>query len=127
MKFWVLNITGCALFLAGAIEGSVLIVFSDTYHLTWFIAGAFLWGLYRAAVGDWDAVEWVSDRLVRLGLLGTVLGLAIAFYGVAGQENVSLRDLGAATALYTTIVGLVGSLWLELNQRLFDETPRSVH
>lgn len=120
MKFWTLNITGCALFVASAIEGSGLIVFSDAYHLTWVIGCAFLFGMYRAAMGDWGTVEWISDRLVRLGLLGTVLGLAVAFYGVAGQDSISLRDIGASTALYTTIVGLVGGMWLELNQRLFE-------
>ena len=119
MKFLVLNISGAALLIAGALEGSVLIVFSDGYHLTWVIGGVFLLGLYKAFRGVWYDVEVFSDWLVRLGLFGTVLGLAVAFYGVTGQESVSLRDLGAATALYTTLVGLAGSLWLDLNKWLF--------
>jgi len=120
MKFLTLNITGAALFIAGWIQGSVSMVFMDTYRLTWGMGLVFLFGLWRAFRCDWGTVDWISDRLVRLGLMGTVAGLAIAFYGVSGQESISLRDIGASTALYTTLVGLVGGMWLELNQRLFE-------
>jgi hypothetical protein len=131
MKFYILNISALALLIGGWLQGSVAAVFSDGYHLTWVVAAVFLYGLWRARVAvttrkmyvapkAWDDVSTISDWLVRIGLLFTVIGLSIAFVGVTGQEDISLRDLGAATALLTTLVGLTGSLWLELMRWLFE-------
>jgi len=122
MKFWVLNITGVALLMAGILQGAVATVFDgDSYRITWLIGVVFLVGLWKAFKGAWSDVDVIADWLMRLGLFGTVLGLAVSFYAVSGEANISLRDTGVGTALYTTLVGLVGSLWLEFNRWLLDE------
>ncbi len=120
-RFLILNITGLAILIAGWQQGAVAILFIDApYHATWMVASLLPIGLYLTARGSWRDADAVSDWMVRLGLFGTVAGLAVAFYGVSGEVNVSLRDLGGATALHTTIVGLAGSLWLDLNERLLN-------
>ena len=95
--------------------------------MTWGIAGIFLIGLVLAANRDWEGVEWIADKLVFLGLLGTVVGFIIALSGVdpatAGETSaitpmVAKLISGMGTALHTTLVGAIGYLWLELNQKL---------
>lgn len=75
-------------------------------------------------------IEWlgnVSDWLVGLGLLGTVIGFTIALSSVdqgslAGAQGVqtSVETLmsGMRVALYTTLVGGVLGIWNEVNHRM---------
>ncbi|MGI9493054.1 MAG: MotA/TolQ/ExbB proton channel family protein [Geminicoccaceae bacterium] len=76
------------------------------------------------------AFGWfVSDVLLSLGLLGTVIGF-IAMLAPIGQldggDEVALKSAltamsgGMAIALYTTLVGLIGALWLKLQGYLLD-------
>jgi len=72
---------------------------------------------------------FVSDVLLSLGLLGTVIGF-IAMLAPIGQldggDEVALKSAlttmsgGMAIALYTTLVGLIGALWLKLQGYLLD-------
>jgi hypothetical protein len=102
-------------------QGVVATLFLGTpYYAAWLVGSLFPIGLYMAARKRWSDVAIISEWLVRLGLFGTVVGLAIAFASVVGRSEISLRDLGAATALHTTIVGLACSLWLDLNQWLLE-------
>lgn len=118
MRFWVLNVTGAALFVAGWLQGAVEGVFmSDQTYLTFGIAAVFLAGLALAARNRWEGVEYVSLILPTLGLIGTVIGFKMALTGVAGDDIV-IRDAGVHVALNTTIVGMSGSLWLGLLARL---------
>ena len=109
-------------------EGVGLVPFqADSTYMTWGIAGVFLFGLVYAAFGKWGTVEWIADKLVFLGLLGTVLGFIIALSGVdpatVGEASaiapmVARLIDGMGTALHTTLVGAIGYVWLDLNQRL---------
>jgi len=126
MKFAVLNITALALFLAGY-EYTLIPFFADQSYLTLFIAWVFLYGMNFAHEGRWDDVRWIARTLVRLGLIGTVLGFVVALSGVALVSDaaavsgmVSKLILGMSIALYTTLVGAVCSLWLAFNRFLFD-------
>lgn len=76
------------------------------------------------------AFGWfVSDVLLSLGLLGTVIGF-IAMLAPIGQldggDEAALKTAltamsgGMAIALYTTLVGLIGALWLKLQGYLLD-------
>ena len=128
VRFFVLNIVGAALFAASVIHGIGLIPFrADGTYMTWGIAGFFLIGLILAAFRNWGGVEWVADKLVFLGLVGTVVGFIIALSGVdpatAGETSaitpmVAKLIAGMGTALHTTLVGAIGYLWLEINQKL---------
>lgn len=121
MRFWVLNVTGAALLIAGWVHGAVATLFLDTpYYAAWLVAAIFPVGLYMAMQGRWSDVRVFSAWLMRLGLFGTMVGLTIAFVGVAGQEEISLRDLGGATALHTSVIGMACSLWLDFNRWLLE-------
>ena len=71
-----------------------------------------------------DRIDSVSQLATSLGLFGTVLGIARAFFGRGGEAGVDPEVLGSslATALFTTIAGLavflVGQLALALLQEL---------
>jgi len=72
-----------------------------------------------------DHTGWfVSDMLVKLGLIGTLIGLIYVFTTSLGSVDVSQPQTmkaaissmmtGMGTALYTTIIGLTCSLVLQL-------------
>lgn len=118
IRFWVLNITGGAVFLAGWVQGTVSsVVYGDVTRITWGIGLMTLIGLYAAYNRRWEALRYIAGILPLLGLLGTVIGIKIAIGGVEGQDF-ALRDFGIDTALNTTIAGIVGSLWLGFNEKI---------
>ena len=73
-------------------------------------------------------IEWmsdVSDWLMRLGLIGTVVGWFIALHGLdtaqlspTGAQQMMAQVLqGMSVALLTTLTGAVSSLWVDFNYR----------
>lgn len=73
------------------------------------------------------AVRHVANSLVLLGLIGTVIGFIIALASVdperagdAGSIAPMVSELirGMSVALYTTLVGSVLNLWLNVNFRV---------
>jgi len=67
-----------------------------------------------------ELLVFFSENFFTLGLLGTIIGFCIMMYTSLGgsapdvnQVIVSLRA-GLATAFYTTLVGIVCSLFLQL-------------
>jgi hypothetical protein len=79
---------------------------------------------------DLAKVEWlasVSEWLVGLGLVGTVIGFIIALSSVdqstllqtsGAQSAVATLMAGMRTALNTTVLGASLALWHEVNQRM---------
>lgn len=79
---------------------------------------------------DLEKVAWledVSEWLVRLGLIGTVIGFAIALTGVAAsnvstvegaKETVIALMNGMRVAIDTTILGAATALWHGINVRM---------
>lgn len=72
-------------------------------------------------------VRQISSSLVLLGLIGTVIGFVIALAGVDPETSGDVRSIapmvsslidGMHTALYTTLVGSVLSLWLNATYQL---------
>lgn len=72
-------------------------------------------------------VRIVANLLVFLGLIGTVIGFIIALSGVnaeaASQADsvatmVSTLIQGMSVALYTTLLGAVLNVWLNINHRI---------
>ena len=77
-----------------------------------------------------QVVNYVSNMLILLGLIGTVVGFVIAVSGLgdslAGGENLQRIQgvlgqivTGMGVALFTTLVGSVlGGLWLQLHYQM---------
>ncbi|RME95707.1 MAG: hypothetical protein D6773_18140 [Alphaproteobacteria bacterium] len=72
-------------------------------------------------------IRQIANMLVFLGLIGTVIGFIIALSGVK-PEAVSQADSvaamvatlirGMSVALYTTLLGAVLNVWLNINYRI---------
>ena len=68
-------------------------------------------------------IKFLANTLVILGLIGTVIGFIIALSGVDGSVSsnpeevskmVSTLIQGMSVALYTTLVGSICSVWLNI-------------
>lgn len=80
--------------------------------------------------GGQEVGWYVSDIMIRLGLLGTIIGFILmlgSVLNVSAQPSVEsvraiLLDMssGMATALYTTLAGLIASLMLSIQYYLVD-------
>jgi len=152
-RLLILNICGLPL-IAKAWYGGVIdkIVLSDSTYISHLIVVVFLVGLASvfiragkisailddikngraAALPDEkirakaEHIDDISAYLVRLGLIGTVVGFAMALdikdvgsiTSASGVLNLIAGFLsGMKVAVHTTIVGAVLSLWLDLNAR----------
>lgn len=120
-RFLVLQTVGLGAVLAFGMAGWLGHLAADRTGLTYGIAAAFVMGLGAVLRKSWRWANWIARALVMLGLIGTVLGFIIALSGVDPERA---RDLDAVTpmiatlidgmgmALYTTLVGSAGNLWL---------------
>lgn len=72
-------------------------------------------------------LEDISEWLVTMGLLGTVIGISIALFGVDSGSLGSAEGVkkvvaglisGMQVALYTTIAGSILGLWASINCRI---------
>ena len=118
----VFNIVGFALMGLAYQQGLIqLVLDGDRTHLSLVIFGAFLLGLYATAFNHPLLARFIERRLTILGLIGTVVGFIIALGSInpaaagdidqiAGMVSGLIGGLGVA--MYTTLVGAVGSLWL---------------
>ena len=81
-------------------------------------------------------VEWfVSEMMISLGMIGTVIGFIYMLYSVfsslnitdtmAVQESLGKMAQGMGTALLTTLVGLVSSVLVK-SQLVMVENERKV-
>jgi len=95
--------------------------------LCWIIIGMGLLGIGCVFMQRWNDVQWLATHVVRIGLLGTVVGLIIAF-SAAGQGGSTNPDEikpmiaavvnGMYVSLYATLLGIGTNLWLKVNLRL---------
>lgn len=79
--------------------------------------------------GPHETAWWFVGATLKLGLLGTVVGFIVMASQIAQTQSFELDQIqlllkqmtgGMAIALYTTLVGLVGNLWLGLQLMLLD-------
>jgi hypothetical protein len=156
-RFILANALAATLAAAFARSGHLLPVFeTDQSRLTFAITALFLigWGWtlkeviavsgglnrskrlgYRpasAAEGDKAVlkVEWleaVSEWLVALGLLGTIIGFSLALSGIdensvahasGAKDAVAALMQGMRVALNTTLLGAALAIWHQLNLRM---------
>jgi hypothetical protein len=78
---------------------------------------------------------FASDTLMKLGLLGTIIGFIImlapiatldAADKVAMKSSMGLMSDGMAVAMYTTLAGLVGSILVKIQYYMLDAATQSV-
>jgi len=72
---------------------------------------------------------FASDTLMKLGLLGTIIGFIMMLVPIAGldtedrgavKSSMALMSDGMAVAMYTTLAGLVGSILLKVQYYVLD-------
>lgn len=128
---------GAALIWAHS-QGLVVPVFaSDTSYLSFAIAFLFGAGLGLTLFSALDGGDTilnaqladVSNWLVTLGLLGTVVGFSIALSGIdvaalttaeGVQRSAAQLMTGMQVAIGTTIVGGFCALWLDIGRRILE-------
>jgi hypothetical protein len=99
----------------------------DTAALCWIILGVGALGIACVFLQRWRDVQWLATHVVRIGLLGTVVGLIIAFSAAADGGSSSPEEIkpmisavvnGMYVSLYATLLGIGVNLWLKINMRL---------
>ncbi len=99
-----------------------------TAALCWIIVAMAALGIICIYLKRWRDAQWLSTHVVRIGLLGTVIGLIVAFSAAAsagGSADPSqIRPMiasvvdGMYVSLYATLLGIGTNLWLKINLRL---------
>ena len=78
---------------------------------------------------------FASDTLMKLGLLGTIIGFIIMLAPIAGldvgdklamKSSMGLMSDGMAVAMYTTLAGLVGSILVRIQYYMLDTATQRV-
>ena len=95
--------------------------------ICWIIIGMGVLGIGCVFMQRWNDVQWLATHVVRIGLLGTVLGLIIAFSAAAQGGSTNPDEIkpmitavvnGMYVSLYATLLGIAVNLWLKVNLRL---------
>ncbi len=72
---------------------------------------------------------FVSDTMMKLGLVGTIIGFIVMLAPIAGldpadrgaiKSSMSLMSDGMAIAMYTTLAGLVGSILVKIQYYMLE-------
>jgi hypothetical protein len=123
----VLQAVGLAGVAALWIAGLAAKPFETNGVLAVLILGIGLIGVACVFLQRWRDVQWIATHVVRIGLLGTVIGLIAAFssvHGGASNDPNQIREMIAAVvdgmyiSLYATLLGIGCNLWLKVNLRL---------
>jgi hypothetical protein len=78
---------------------------------------------------------FASDTLMKLGLLGTIVGFIIMLSPIATldaadkaamKSSMGLMSAGMAVAMYTTLAGLVGSILVKIQYYMLDAATQQV-
>jgi MotA/TolQ/ExbB proton channel family len=90
-------------------------------------------GLADALRGPNQLGSYAGDTLMKLGLLGTIIGFIMMLAPIAGldaADHASLRTSmglmsdGMAVAMYTTLTGLVGSILVQTQYYMLDKATQ---
>jgi hypothetical protein len=92
-------------------------------------------GLADALRGPNQLGPFASDALMKLGLLGTIIGFILMLAPIAGldaadrasvKSSMGLMSDGMAVAMYTTLTGLIGSVLVQAQYYMLDEATAKV-
>src|SRR5215472_1260665 len=92
-------------------------------------------GLADALRGPNQFGSFASDALMKLGLLGTIIGFILMLAPIAGLDaadhasmktSMGLMSDGMAVAMYTTLTGLIGSILVQTQYYMLDEATQKV-
>jgi F0F1-type ATP synthase membrane subunit c/vacuolar-type H+-ATPase subunit K len=81
-----------------------------------------MWFKVHRGDTNYDSVWYLADKCQDLGLLGTMIGFALAFQGLyqidtgnpdQAKQMLFTVAIGVMTAIYTSIVGMIGSMFLK--------------
>lgn len=98
-----------------------------TAALCWIIVAVGSVGILCTLLRRWSDVQWIATHVVRIGLLGTVVGLIIAFSAARDSGGADVNGVkamisavvdGMYVSLYATLLGIGINLWLKINLRL---------
>jgi hypothetical protein len=127
-RFVVLQTIAAAAFVAAWIGGIADKPFeSRSAPMCYIILSIGALGLFCVALRRWADVQWIATHVVRIGLLGTVIGLILAFSHAAAGGSGNPEDIkpmiaavvdGMYVSLYATLFGIGTNLWLKINLRL---------
>ena len=87
-------------------------------------------GLANRLRGSNQFGAFASDTLMKLGLLGTIIGFIMMLAPIAGidlndrgtiRSSMNLMSDGMAVAMYTTLAGLVGSILVSIQYYMLDD------
>jgi hypothetical protein len=70
--------------------------------LCWLIVGIAALGILCVFLQRWRDVEWLATRVVRIGLLGTVVGLIMAFSAAKAGGSADLNEIKPMIAAGST-------------------------
>jgi len=92
-------------------------------------------GLADVLRGPNQLGSFASDALMKLGLLGTIIGFILMLAPIAGldaadkvamKSSMGLMSDGMAVAMYTTLAGLVGSILVRIQYYMLDAATQRV-
>ena len=90
-------------------------------------------GLADALRGPNQLGAYAGDALMKLGLLGTVIGFIMMLAPIAGldaadhasvRSSMGLMSDGMAVAMYTTLTGLIGSILIQTQYYMLDKATQ---
>ena len=127
--FLVVSIGGALALLALALRGWLALPYElDQTRITWFMSAVLLLGLLYAAKGEWRSVRFIRDTLPYMGFAGTLTGFILAFRSIDPTMVTDVTAIGPMigemfagmmTALFTSLIGIIGYLWLYWMTYLF--------
>ena len=92
-------------------------------------------GLADALRGPNQLGSYAGDSLMKLGLLGTIIGFIMMLAPIAGldaadhasvKSSMGLMSDGMAVAMYTTLTGLIGSILVRIQYYMLDAATQRV-
>jgi MotA/TolQ/ExbB proton channel family len=90
-------------------------------------------GLADALRGPNQLGSYAGDALMKLGLLGTIIGFIMMLAPIAGLDagdrasvktSMGLMSDGMAVAMYTTLTGLIGSILVQTQYYMLDKATQ---
>lgn len=96
---------------------------ADRSYISSVIAALFGLAWLDVMRDNWEGVHFWTEQMPNLGLVGTVVGFILAFTALdpaaaataeGAKQTITTLVEGMGVALYTTLVGSVGFMWMAM-------------